>query len=84
MSAVEITKPDSFVGSQPVRGGLADPALGANDLRVTCTTCRNTYGSTSKVNDCPGHFGHIEVRVAADHVHDGSRCVGSINAVNGL
>jgi DNA-directed RNA polymerase beta' subunit len=61
MSAVEITKPDTYVGGLPVKGGLADPALGANDLRVKCTTCSNTYSNTARANDCPGHFGHIQV-----------------------
>jgi DNA-directed RNA polymerase subunit A' len=62
MSVVEVTKPGTFSGGVPIRGGLNDPALGAADPRSTCATCKNTYVGSGKINECPGHFGHIEVR----------------------
>ena len=65
MSVVEVTKSGTFNGGVPIRGGLNDPALGTCDLRATCSTCKNTYSGSGKENDCPGHFGHIEVSVTA-------------------
>lgn len=62
MSVVEVTKPGTYNGGVPIKGGLNDPALGANDPRSTCATCKNTYTGSGKINECPGHFGHIEVR----------------------
>lgn len=77
MSVVEITKPGTYIGGVPIRQGLNDPALGTADPRSTCTTCGNTYSGTGKVNDCPGHFGHIEVggAPAAAAAAGGSSCV---------
>lgn len=38
-------------------------------FRARCKTCDCTYsGSGSKVNDCPGHFGHIELALPVYHV----------------
>ena len=61
MSVVEITKPGTFNNNVPIKGGLNDPALGASDPRSTCATCKNTYAGSGKINECPGHFGHLEV-----------------------
>lgn len=60
MSVKEITTYHTYNNGLPVKGGLNDPALGVIDKRATCTTCKNTYGA-SGVNDCPGHFGHLQV-----------------------
>lgn len=68
MSVVEITKPGTIVGGLPIRNGLSDPALGTADPRSTCATCGNTYAGTGKVNDCPGHFGHIELASPVWHI----------------
>ena len=65
MSVAHITKPDLVVNGVAVPGGLEDPRLGTCDYHATCKTCKNTYtGTGGRVNDCPGHFGHIEVREA--------------------
>ena len=61
MSVVEVVKPGTFNGGVPIKGGLNDPLLGASDPRSTCSTCKNTYAGSGKINECPGHFGHIEV-----------------------
>ncbi len=45
----------------PVSGGLYDSALGFCDFGMKCKTCGNEYKGTKKANDCPGHFGHIQV-----------------------
>ncbi|KAK1366221.1 DNA-directed RNA polymerase subunit [Heracleum sosnowskyi] len=41
--------------SEPLPGGLYDPAMGPYDSNKICKTC----GQRS--NDCPGHCGHIEL-----------------------
>jgi DNA-directed RNA polymerase II subunit RPB1 len=36
--------------------------MGTNSYSIRCKTCDCTYaGSGSKMDDCPGHFGHIEL-----------------------
>jgi hypothetical protein len=62
MSVKEVVTYHTYQNGRPVRGGLNDPALGVIDKRATCTTCKNTYGGSGGINDCPGHFGHVQVR----------------------
>lgn len=52
-SVVEITKTDTYAGTEPVIGGLFDPRMGVIEHNRICSTCeqKNTF--------CPGHFGHI-------------------------
>jgi DNA-directed RNA polymerase II subunit RPB1 len=61
MSVVEITKAERYCNGEPVSGGLYDLRLGVTDFNTRCETCGNTYRGSNRVNDCPGHFGHIEV-----------------------
>ncbi|KAJ0410245.1 hypothetical protein P43SY_002577 [Pythium insidiosum] len=57
-----ITRPETYLNGHPVIGGIGDPRMGTCDFRARCKTCDCTYsGSGGKVNDCPGHFGHIEL-----------------------
>ncbi|CAK4641827.1 unnamed protein product, partial [Aphanomyces euteiches] len=64
-----ITRPETFINGQPVIGGIGDPRMGTCDFRTRCKTCDCTYsGSGAKVNDCPGHFGHIELARPMFHV----------------
>ena len=64
-----ITKFDRFENGVPAYGGVNDPRMGSIDKRGRCKTCDCTYtGSGSKVNDCPGHFGHIELAMPVYHV----------------
>lgn len=43
--------------------------MGTFDFQTRCKTCDCTYsGSGSQINDCPGHFGHIELARAVYHV----------------
>ena len=62
MSVVEITSTERYNNGVPVSGGLYDAALGFCDYGIKCKTCGNEYSGSKKVNDCPGHFGHIQVR----------------------
>ncbi|RYH23447.1 hypothetical protein EON65_17735 [archaeon] len=52
----------------PNYGSLNDPRMGTNSFDLRCKTCDCTYaGSGSKMDDCPGHFGHIELCRAVYH-----------------
>ncbi len=46
----------------PFDGGLMDPKLGVVDPGLKCKTCG------SRVGDCPGHFGHIELARPVIHI----------------
>lgn len=64
-----ITKYERFENGRPVYGGVNDPRMGSFDYNSRCKTCDCTYsGSGSKVNDCPGHFGHIDLALPVYHV----------------
>jgi DNA-directed RNA polymerase II subunit RPB1 len=52
---------ESYSGFEPVKGGLVDPRMGTCDIYLPCTTCGLDY------NDCPGHFGHIQLAEAVYH-----------------
>ena len=85
MSVVEITSMERYNNGVPVSGGLYDGALGFCDFGMKCKTCGNEYRGTKKANDCPGHFGHIQVHYmcppwlacvdapASTHLHAGER-----------
>lgn len=46
----------------PFDGGLMDPRLGVVDPGLKCKTCG------SRVGECPGHFGHIELARPVVHI----------------
>ena len=52
-SVVEITRTDTYAGSDPIIGGLFDSRMGVLEHNRVCSTCeqKNIF--------CPGHFGHI-------------------------
>ena len=57
-----ITKVDRVKSNMPVYGSVNDPRMGSSDRNMRCKTCDcKSEGSGSKVDDCPGHFGHIEL-----------------------
>lgn len=57
-----ITTTERLRNGIPVYGGLSDPRMGTNSYSIRCKTCDCNYaGSGSKMDDCPGHFGHIEL-----------------------
>lgn len=62
-SACEVTQNQTFVGNEPVVGGLFDTRMGVIDNRGTCATCRQ------RNNFCPGHFGHITMARPVFHIH---------------
>lgn len=74
LSVAKIEYPETMEeGTQrPKVGGLSDSRLGTIDRNFKCETCAES------MQDCPGHFGHIEVRfplrrrIAASHAAERS------------
>ena len=63
MSEVKIVTADTYdEDGYPIEGGLMDPRLGVVDPGLRCKTCG------SRVGDCPGHFGRIELARPVIHV----------------
>ena len=54
-SVVEITKTDTYTGTEAVANGPFDSRMGVLDHNRVCQTCeqKNVF--------CPGHFGHIQL-----------------------
>ncbi|KAG5185243.1 hypothetical protein JKP88DRAFT_271988 [Tribonema minus] len=65
-----ITRFETYQNGQPLYGGVNDPRMGTFDARARCKTCDCTYtgSGSNKVNDCPGHFGHIKCARPVFHV----------------
>jgi DNA-directed RNA polymerase subunit A' len=63
MSIAKIITPDTHdTDGYPIKGGLMDPRMGVIDPGLRCRTCK------SKMGDCPGHFGYIELARPVIHV----------------
>ena len=64
MSVCHIEYPETMDEQRhrPREKGLNDPKLGSIDRGTECATCRE------KPDDCPGHFGHIELARPVFHV----------------
>ena len=63
MSAVKVITPDTYDDeNRPYERGLMDLHMGVIEPGLRCKTC----GCNS--NDCPGHFGHIELARPVIHV----------------
>jgi len=61
--------PDLYRRNIPVYGGLSDPRLGTISKFRVCPTCDAMYtGGGVAVDDCPGHFGHINLNKPLYHV----------------
>ncbi|KAJ3032922.1 DNA-directed RNA polymerase II subunit rpb1 [Rhizophlyctis rosea] len=63
-SVAKIEYPDLFDNQtrEPRTGGLSDLRMGSIDSKVKCWTCMGT------INDCTGHFGHIELATPVYHI----------------
>ncbi len=72
MAVVKIITPDTHdTDGYPIKSGLMDPRMGVIDPGLRCRTCK------SKMGDCPGHFGYIEL--ARPVIHSGySKMVNNI------
>jgi DNA-directed RNA polymerase II subunit RPB1 len=52
---------ESYENYEPKKGGLVDLRLGTCDIYLPCSTCGLNQ------NDCPGHFGHIDLAEPVFH-----------------
>ena len=63
MSATKIITADTYDDDGfPINMGLMDPRLGVIEPGLRCKTCGR------KVDECPGHFGHIDFSLPVIHV----------------
>ncbi|XP_057378836.1 DNA-directed RNA polymerase II subunit RPB1-like [Daphnia carinata] len=64
MSVTEggIRYPEIYEGGKPKLGGLMDPRQGVIDRSARCQTC------AGNMNECPGHFGHIDLAKPVYHI----------------
>ncbi|KAL0264304.1 DNA-directed RNA polymerase II core subunit rpo21 [Diplodia seriata] len=64
MSVAHIIYPETMdeAKQRPREGGLNDPKLGSIDRAYQCATCGEN------MQECPGHFGHIELHTPVFHV----------------
>lgn len=64
MSVTEggIRYPEIYEGGKPKLGGLMDPRQGVIDRTARCQTC------AGNMNECPGHFGHIDLAKPVYHI----------------
>lgn len=63
MAVVKIITPDTHdTDGYPIKAGLMDPRMGVIDPGLRCRTCK------SKMGDCPGHPGFIDLARPVLHV----------------
>mmetsp|Transcript_30246 Transcript_30246/g.32965 ORF Transcript_30246/g.32965 Transcript_30246/m.32965 type:complete len:1790 (+) Transcript_30246:247-5616(+) len=63
-----ITKLERYRNGIPVYGSLSDPRMGATTRGMRCKTCDCSFAAgVNKMDDCPGHFGHIELATPVYH-----------------
>ena len=63
MSAVKVITADTYDDDGfPIEMGLMDPHLGVIEPGLRCRSCG------SRVEDCPGHFGHIDLAMPVINV----------------
>jgi len=64
MAAVKVVTPELYdKEGYPVDGGLMDTRMGVIDPGLRCKTCG------SKLKECPGHFGYIELARPVIHIN---------------
>jgi DNA-directed RNA polymerase II subunit RPB1 len=62
LSVCEVTSPLAYNNGVPVVNGLMDLRMGTSDRGFRCMTCM------MEMNECPGHFGHIELAKPCLHI----------------
>ncbi len=63
MSATKVITADTYDDEgYPIEMGLMDPHMGVIEPGIRCKTCG------CKVDECPGHFGHIDLALPVIHV----------------
>ena len=61
-SVVEVKTHQTFEKGKPKKDGLSDLRMGTTDRAYNCATCG------CNPQDCPGHFGHIELARPQYHI----------------
>ena len=61
-SVVKVEHEVLYENKEPKVGSLSDVRMGCIDKNMQCYTCKET------INNCPGHFGHIELNVPVYHI----------------
>jgi len=61
-SVVKVEHEVLYENKEPKVGSLSDVRMGCIDKNMECYTCKET------INNCAGHFGHIELHVAMYHI----------------
>lgn len=51
----KIEFPETYENGRPKWNGLLDPRMGTVDRNQKCLSCQEN------MNDCPGHFAHLEL-----------------------
>ena len=70
MAVCEITETRSFEDDgRPTTGGINDLRMGSTDKKYSCLTCK------CNSNDCPGHFGYINLAMPVFHVGFINECL---------
>ncbi|EFX79678.1 hypothetical protein DAPPUDRAFT_304478 [Daphnia pulex] len=62
VTAGGIKYPEIYEGGKPKLGGIMDPRQGVTNRSARCQTC------DGNMNECPGHFGHIDLAKPVFHV----------------
>ena len=63
MSQIRVITPDTYDDDgYPIERGLMDLHMGVIEPGLKCATCGG------KVDECPGHFGHIELAMPVVHI----------------
>ncbi|MEM0139460.1 MAG: DNA-directed RNA polymerase subunit A' [Ferroplasma sp.] len=63
LSQVRVITPDTYDDDgYPIERGLMDLHMGVIEPGLKCATCNG------KVDECPGHFGHIELAMPVVHI----------------
>jgi DNA-directed RNA polymerase subunit A' len=75
MASAKIVTPELYdKEGYPVDGGLMDVRLGVIDPGLNCKTCG------SKLKECPGHFGYIELARPLVHIKFVSQIMNMLNS----
>ncbi|KAJ3289632.1 DNA-directed RNA polymerase II subunit rpb1 [Borealophlyctis nickersoniae] len=61
MSVVKVEHHETMENERPKIGGLLDPRMGTCQREFRCQTCNED------MNNCPGHFGHLELAKPVFH-----------------
>lgn len=68
MSVCRVEHAETYDNGRPRMNGLLDPRMGSVDRNRKCLTCQES------MNDCVGHFGHVDLQRPVFHTAFMARC----------